>query len=270
MLLRRDESLNTTPRISNSTQNNITPRISNSSQTLLRREGSLNNMPPKIITTTNSKPMRRRHSEIRIPNPQLHRRDIGLRKVLSERKMLTSPSHSPPSSRLNVLRKELREEVRNNLRAELLQRDESRQPRRKSRDRSTADSPAVTKKSSKGSKKKEKSPRITTTKKPKQGSRNRRRSESPNRMADRLSSESSGLLGRKKNSKEQHLNLASNKQQPRKMVSLAAPTIDIRKGKRTYLRKVASMTESSKGRRRLVDMGMEESLGSGGLMPHLE
>lgn len=261
ILLRRDESLNTTPRVSNSTQNllrrdetlNTTPRISNSSLTLLRREGSFNNMPPKVITTTNSKPMRRRHSEIRIPNPQLQRRDLGLRKVLSERKILTTPSHSPPSSRLNVLRKELREEVRSNLRKELLQRDESRQPRRKSRDRSTADSLAVTKKSSKGSKKKEKSPRITTTKKPKQGSRNRKRSESPNRMADRLSSETNGVLGRKKNSKEHQLNLTTNKQQPRRMVSLTASTIDIRKSKRTYLRKVASLTENAKGRRRLVD-----------------
>jgi len=197
-------------------------------------------------------------------NPELQRRDLGLRRVLSERKMLTTLSNSPPSNRLNALRKELREEVRNNLRKELLQRDESRQPRRKSR------SPTAFKKSPKMSKKKEKGAKTGTTKRTKQGSRARNSDETPKRIVDKLPPEFISIVGRKKNGKEQQLDPATSKQQPRRIVSLTAPTIDIRKTKRTYIRKATNLTESAKGRRRLVDMGMEETLGSGGMIPNLE
>jgi len=242
----------------------LSPRISNSTKTLLRRDISCNTMPPKTTTTTGSNPMRRRHSEIRPLNPELQRRDLGLRRVLSERKMLTTLSNSPPSNRLNSLRKELREEVRNNLRKELLQRDESRQPGRKSR------SPTITKKSPKMSKKKEKGAKTGTTKRTKQGSRARNSDETSKRTVDKLPPEFISIVGRKKNGKEQQLDLATSKQQQRRVVSLTAPTIDIRKTKRTYIRKATNLTESAKGRRRLVDMGMEESLGPGGMMPNLE
>jgi len=239
-----------------------TSRMSNSTQTLLRRQGSLGSILPKIITTTSSnKPMRRIKSADRTPNAQLQRRDLGLRRVLSERKMLPSPSSPMLSSKLDVLRKELRDEVRSSLRKDLLQRDECRQPRRRSGDRSRTTSPAAPKRSPKGSKKKAKGSKSITPTRSKQVSRTRNRDETPTHA-----------VAKKKNNnnsnKEQ--NLAKTQPQSRQAVSLTAPTIEIRKNKRTYLRRAATLTESSKGRRRIVDMGMEESLGSGGMMPNLE
>ena len=262
----------------------MTPRISNSTQKLLKREISSSTMSTKTTTTTTttgSNQMRRRHSDIRTPNPQVQRRDFGLRRVLSERKP-TTLSNSPPSSRLNTLRKELREEVRSNLRKELLQRDESRQPRRKSRDRSsptTNSRTAATKKSPKVSKKKEKNATTGATKRTKQASRTRVPDETPTRTADLVPPESIEIPARSKTSKEQRRQQQQQQPDPstnkrhqlRKMISLTAPTIDIHKTKRTsYLRKTKSLTESAKLRRRVVDMGMEESLGSRGMMPHLE
>jgi len=173
-------------------------------------------------------------------------------------------SLSTPSSRLSTLRKELREECRSNARKEL--RDEVVQPRRKN---SSKISPRTSKKSQKKEKSpkpsKEKSPKIKkkdkslTPKKLKQSIKNnviREELLAPSVAEDTF--DTGGLVGQKK-----------SPPQPRRHVALTAPSIEIRKGKRSYLRKPTCLTESAKGRRKLVDMGMSE-VEDGGMMPDLK
>jgi len=289
--LTRQGSFNNTPKISNKVKfgSKVIPKISNkikigkeespkttsapklgggattpnSSNTQTPRTSNKHTPKASNVTATN-KPVRRINSETFAPISQINRRDGGLRKVLSERRIGATAQPSPPSSRLMKLKEELRQECRSiNQRKEL--QDDCRQQRRKSWDHS--EDPTPSKKSPKGGKKKEKT-KERTPRKPKRRSRSRSRSQSRgeesqrNDSVDRQNSDSGGLLrGKRPVREEQDL-----PEQPKRFISLNAPMIEIRKNKRSYLRKTTSLTESSKGRRKLVD----ECIGARGMMPHLE
>jgi len=257
-LERHDGSLNNTPVISNQKSvvlkrgrrnGTLEPKLDRSvSPTPKGHDRSSNNTPKRKGTKT----MRRISSETRTPLSQL--RTGGMRRVFSERRISPTPAQkSQPSSSLFKLKEELRDECRSGsgLSKELL--GETQQPRRKNstRDESTP------MKSPKGKKKLNKD----CVSRAKNSSKARSRSRSRDPAEDSQTSEKSGVILRGKRPSD--VDIAS---QLRRHVSLTAKAIEMRKNKRSYLRKSTSLTNSSISRRKLVD----ESMDSRGMLPHLK
>ena len=257
-LERHDGSLNNTPVISNQKSvvlkrgrrnGTLEPKLDRSvSPAQKGHDRSSNNTPKRKGTKT----MRRISSETRTPLSQL--RTGGMRRVFSERRISPTPAQkSQPSSSLFKLKEELRDECRSGsgLSKELL--GETQQPRRKNstRDESTP------MKSPNGKKKLNKDcvSRAKTSRK----ARSRSRSRDP--AEDSQTSEKNGAILRGKRPSD--VDIAS---QLRRHVSLTAKAIEMRKNKRSYLRKSTSLTDSSISRRKLVD----ESMDSRGMLPHLK
>lgn len=277
---RSDGSFNKTPVISNKVKvgssTTVTPKISNKMKIGSSTSPKINNTPkvsytetpkmsnkqtPKHSNVTNdssTKPVRRTYSETNKTISKLQRR---LPKALSERLILQPSKALSPSSRLNKLKEELREECGTKI-PQKEGKDESSKERRKSRDRSEA----MLKKSPKGNKKKDRD-RAARKKLGRSRSRSNSRSRSVHEDSSKNVSETGGLLrGRRPSNVKKEEHEQDLQDQPSRIVSLAAPTIDVRKKKNTYLRRTKSLTESARNRRKLVD----ECIDSRGMLPNLE
>lgn len=246
----------------------LTPTVDNSETPKMN-----NKHTPK---TSNVKPLRRISSQSRSPSSELKSRNGGmrkvaseqselksrnggLRKVASERKVLSTANTrtSTTSSRLTKLREELRDEcrstARNQPKEETRQKEEARQPRRRSSKR-ISDESGPTKSSPRGNKKKEKASHNKKRDRFKKSRPSSLSASPPGRSADKDASEPNAPLNRKRNSYTEPLKDQPDQQrQPRRHVSLKDPTTEIRKNKRSHLRKAKSLTAKSMATKNLND-----------------